>query len=86
MSSFKVVAEPEFDPDGPTPVYVQVAEILAWRIETGALQPNRPVPSEVALRQEFGIARGTARHAIGLLRERGLVVTIQGRGTYVRSE
>lgn len=75
--------EPAFDPEGPTPVYVQVANILAWRIEKGRLQPNRPVPSETALRQEFGIARGTARRAVAILRERGLVVTIHGRGTYV---
>jgi GntR family transcriptional regulator len=76
--------EPDFDPEGPTPVYAQVAEILAWRIEKGRLLPNRPVPSETSLRQEFGIARGTARHAIAVLRDQGLVVTIRGRGTYVR--
>ncbi|MFF5082320.1 GntR family transcriptional regulator [Actinoplanes sp. NPDC000266] len=47
------------------------------------LIPNRPIPSETALVQEFGIARGTARHAVELLRERGLVATIPGRGTFV---
>ena len=77
--------EPPFDPDGPTPVYVQIFEVIAFRIETGALQPNRPIPSETALRQEFGIARGTARKAVEKLREAGLVETIQGRGTFVRA-
>jgi DNA-binding GntR family transcriptional regulator len=72
------------DPDGPKPVYVQLAEILEWRIEHGRLLPDRPVPSETALRQEFGVARGTARNAIRVLRERGLVTTIQGKGTFVR--
>lgn len=71
------------DPDSATPVYVQVAEILRARIESGELQPDRPVPSESQLQQEFGVARGTARKGIALLREQGLVVTVRGRGSFV---
>jgi len=71
------------DPLSPTPVYVQVADELQRRIESGDLQPNRPIPSETAIRQEFGVARGTARRAVELLRERGLVFTVPHRGTYV---
>ena len=71
------------DPESATPVYVQVADILRARIESGQLLPDRPVPSESQLQQEFGVARGTARKAIGLLREQGFVVTVQGRGSYV---
>jgi DNA-binding GntR family transcriptional regulator len=72
------------DPLSATPVYVQVADILRARIETGELPPDRPVPSESQLEQEFGIARGTARKAVALLREEGLVVTVKGRGSYVK--
>jgi GntR family transcriptional regulator len=71
------------DPDSATPIYIQVANILRSRIESGELIPNRPVPSETQLEQEFGIARGTARKAIALLRDQGLVITVQGRGSYV---
>lgn len=71
------------DPDSATPVYVQVADILRARIESGELLPDRPVPSESQLQQEFGVARGTARKAIGLLRQQGFVVTVMGRGSYV---
>jgi GntR family transcriptional regulator len=71
------------DPDSATPVYVQVADILRARIEAGQLLPDRPVPSETQLQQEFGVARGTARKAIALLRDQGLVVTVKGRGSYV---
>lgn len=74
------------DHEGITPVYMQVADIIAARIERGELVPNRPIPSETAMQQEFGIARGTARKAVDLLRERGLVVTVAGRGTFVRPE
>jgi GntR family transcriptional regulator len=72
------------DHDGPTPLYVQVADAIGVRINSGELQANRPIPSENQLVQEYGIARGTARKAIDLLRERGLVTTVVGRGTFVR--
>lgn len=72
------------DPLSSVPVYRQVAAILRVRIESGELQPDRPVPSEAHLVQEFGIARGTARRAIEILRDEGLVITVHGRGTYVK--
>jgi DNA-binding GntR family transcriptional regulator len=71
------------DHDGPTPLYVQVADDVEARIAGGELLPNRPIPSENQLVQQYGVARGTARKAIQLLRERGLVMTVTGRGTYV---
>lgn len=73
----------EIDPDGPVPVYQQVASIIARRIADGDLVAGRPIPSEVHLQQEFGVARGTARKAVGVLRERGLVHTVTGKGSYV---
>jgi DNA-binding GntR family transcriptional regulator len=71
------------EPDGPVPPYLQLVEILAERISRGDWQPNRPIPSELQLVQEFGIARGTVRRAVAVLRERGLVFTVPQRGTYV---
>jgi GntR family transcriptional regulator len=71
------------DPDGATPIYRQVANVLRARIESGKIQPNRPVPSITQLVQEFGIARGTAIKALDALREDGMVKTVPGRGTFV---
>lgn len=71
------------DREGPTPVYVQVADVIAARIAAGTYAANRPIPSEIHLQQEFGVARDTIRAAVGLLRERGLVFTVRGKGTYV---
>ncbi|MFC7644217.1 winged helix-turn-helix domain-containing protein [Streptosporangium lutulentum] len=45
--------------------------------------PAAPVPSESTLVQQYGVARETVRHAIGLLREQGWVYTVPQRGTYV---
>jgi DNA-binding GntR family transcriptional regulator len=67
----------------PTPLFEQVANVIAARIEGGELRPRDPIPSELAIQQEFGVARGTARRAVQELRDRGLVVTIPQRGTYV---
>ncbi len=71
------------DAEGPVPPYLQLVEILTGRIERGDWQPNRPISSELQLVQEFGIARGTVRRAVAVLRERGLVFTVPQRGTFV---
>lgn len=71
------------NPMSPVPIYVQVADLLAAKIESGELPANHPLPSEKHLQQEYGIARGTARAAVNLLRERGLAFTVPQRGTYV---
>jgi DNA-binding GntR family transcriptional regulator len=65
------------------PIYRQLARILRERIASGDLAPNRPIPSEAQLRQQYAVARGTAR-AVQVLRDERLVVTVPGRGTYVR--
>ena len=59
----------KYDPLAPVPRYKQVAAILRERIESGELEPDRPIPSEAQIQQEFGVARETARRAVALLRE-----------------
>jgi GntR family transcriptional regulator len=71
------------DRDGPEPVYSQVAGILRARIQSGEIPPGRALPSESTLMQEHGIARETARKAVRVLRDEGLVQIVQGRGAYV---
>jgi GntR family transcriptional regulator len=70
------------DPDGPTPLYVQLADMIERDIRAGKIPPNRPIPSESTLQQQYGVARGTTRKAVEVLRERGLVFTVHGKGTY----
>jgi GntR family transcriptional regulator len=74
----------DYDPLAPVPRYRQIANIIRRRIESGELQPERPIPSEAQIMQEFGVARATARHAAELLRDEGLVVKVPGLGTFVR--
>ncbi len=40
------------------------------------------LPSERSLAEEYGVAYTTVRHAMAVLRERGIIVTVHGRGTF----
>ncbi|GLX06454.1 winged helix-turn-helix domain-containing protein [Microbispora sp. NBRC 16548] len=68
------------DHDGDTHLYLQMTEILRRRIED--LPPGSPVPSEAAIQREFGVARTTARRALRVLRNDGLVYTVPGQGAF----
>jgi GntR family transcriptional regulator len=66
-----------------THAYQQVADIIAARIDTGYYTIK--LRSERDLAEEFGVSYITVRHATAILRERGLIVSIHGRGTFVAS-
>jgi DNA-binding GntR family transcriptional regulator len=74
--------DPMIDPGVPVPPYLQLAGILRTRIASGEITGR--LPSEKQLAQEFGLAQGTVRRALGLLREEGLITTVQGYGSFVR--
>lgn len=61
-----------------------IAEDLRHQIETGDLKPGAKLPSERELASKYGTARNTAREAIRLLSEAGIVTAEQGRGSFVR--
>jgi GntR family transcriptional regulator len=73
----------EIDRWDPEPVYLQLAGILRGQIERRELVPRQPLPSESYLTGRYGVSRGTARRAVEVLRDEGLVRTIPQRGTYV---
>jgi GntR family transcriptional regulator len=64
-------------------VYVQVADDIAARIASGELASGTRLRAERDLATHYGVAYGTIRRAMQLLRERELIVTIHGRGTFV---
>lgn len=71
------------DPLSARPLYVQLADAIARKIDSGELAPDRPIPSENHLADEYGVARLTARRAAKELRKRGLIVTVRGKGSFV---
>jgi GntR family transcriptional regulator len=74
---------PAIDPDAPKLIYLQVADDIEARIRSGELRPGRRLPAERDLATEYGVAYDTIRRATAVLRDRGLITTIIGRGTYV---
>jgi GntR family transcriptional regulator len=64
----------------------RIAQELRESIEAGGLVPGARLPSERELAQRYGTARNTAREAIRLLSDAGLVIAEHGRGVFVRRE
>jgi DNA-binding GntR family transcriptional regulator len=71
------------DREGAVPPWVRVTDVLRARIESGELPPGAMVPSIVAIHQEFGIAKTTARKVLAQLRNEGLITTTPGWGSFV---
>ena len=70
--------------EGPTPIYVQIVKYVTDHIEDGSWQPGHRLPAERAMADDWGVAYLTIRRAMKELREKGLIVSVQGRGTYVK--
>lgn len=69
--------------DSAITVTAQVAADIEADIDSGAVGPDTRLPTEVELAEQYGVSRVTVRRAVALLRDRGKVVTVHGRGTYV---
>lgn len=67
------------------PIHEQISEELRTRIRSGQLPVGSRLPPESTLMAQFGVARGTVRRALRTLNEQGVVQTLRGKGTYVRS-
>lgn len=63
--------------------YHRIAADLRAQIERGDLAPGDALPSEAALVQRYGVARGTARQALAALEAAGLVEAQHGKGRFV---
>lgn len=68
------------------PLYVQVADIITRKIESGEYARGQRLPSADDMAELYEIAPNTARKALQLLRERGLAEMSHGRGTYVKRQ
>lgn len=75
--------EPVVDPSRPVYVWRQVADHIAARIASGELRPGARLEGERELAETLGVAIGTVRRAVEDLRQRGVVVTLPAKGTYV---
>ena len=65
------------------PLYQKVIDTVVARIASGELLPGGILPSEMQLAAEIGVSQGTARRALTLLEQHGILRREQGRGTFV---
>lgn len=72
------------DPDDPRPPFQQVVSIMRAAILTRKYEPGERLPSFGELAKHFGVAPMTVQKAVGMLRDEGLIVTRQGKGSFVR--
>ncbi|BEQ15136.1 GntR family transcriptional regulator [Desulfoferula mesophila] len=68
---------------GAAPLYFKVASVIRKRIESAQFCKGERLPSLDALAEEFRVSRVTARQAVNLLEEDGLIWRKQGKGTFV---
>ena len=64
----------------PAARYASIAADLRDLISNGKLRPGDRLPTEPELRERYGVSRNTARDAVKLLVNEGLVLTRPGRG------
>lgn len=86
MATLTSVDVPQINPRAPEPPHRQIAAWVRGRIEAGAYGPDVPIESEKWLTEAFGVARDTARRAIAVLRDEGLIYTVPQRGSYVAGQ
>lgn len=67
------------------PLYHQVALLLRTEIAEGAFRIGDQIPPERDLMERFQVSRITIRQAIDTLAQEGIVVRVQGRGTFVKN-
>jgi GntR family transcriptional regulator len=65
--------------------YAPVADALRRDITSGALAPGAWLPSEAQVMQIYQVSRYAAREAIKRLAGEGLVIVVDGKGSYVRA-
>jgi len=68
------------------PLYKQIREYLVENINAGTWDPEKPIPSENELSQQFKVSRITVKQALDSLVEEGLVYRVQGRGSYISGD
>ncbi|MDR6164507.1 GntR family histidine utilization transcriptional repressor [Pseudomonas fluorescens] len=69
--------------DSPAPLYARVKQMITQQIDSGNWPPHYRVPSESELVSQLGFSRMTINRALREMTADGLLVRMQGVGTFV---
>lgn len=83
MLSMENQNAPVFDSNGPQLLYVQVADYIASQVASGRLREGARLSPERELAEEYRVSYMTVRRAMKELRERGVVISVHGKGTFI---
>ncbi|EAO2686728.1 GntR family transcriptional regulator [Salmonella enterica] len=68
------------------PLYQQVVEWIRESIYSGELVEDDRIPSEFQIMDMLEVSRGTVKKAVDQLVREGVLVQVQGKGTFVKKE
>jgi GntR family transcriptional regulator len=68
------------------PRYQQVADALRRRIRSTEFAPDKPLPTEAELQEQYAVSRNTIREAVRLLLQQRLLEIRPGKGTFIARE
>ncbi len=75
-----------FDENSPIPIYMQVKLLITNNINNGLWTVNTKIPSESELVRLLGCSRMTVNRALRELTAEGILVRVQGLGSFVAEE
>lgn len=72
--------------DSEVPLYLQVSEWIRENVYKGELGKGDRIPSENQIMEILQVSRGTVKKGVTMLVNEGMLVQVQGKGTFVKSE
>lgn len=74
-----------FKPIRQKKVSEEIADQIEFYIKEAILKPHEKLPPERELAKMFEVSRSSVREALNILETRGLIESIQGDGTFIKS-
>lgn len=80
--SNKLTALPDMG-SSPAPLYLKVKQIIIHQVQSGVWPPHFRIPSEAELVEQLSVSRMTVNRALRELTAEGILVRMQGVGSFV---
>jgi GntR family transcriptional regulator len=84
MQKSRIVIPMTTGPTDARPLQVRVADDIRAKIETGEYAPGEQLPTYDELAKKYMCSLAVVRKAADLLKQQGLLIAVQGKGTFVR--
>lgn len=72
------------DRNSQTPLYIQLAQLIRQKIESGEIRPGDKLMSESEMIKTYSLGRLTIREALSILENEGLIIKQHGVGSFCK--